>query len=571
MTPTTPSRVLVIGLDGATFNLIHPLMDQGLLPNLARIMREGSWGELRSTIQPSSEQAWAAFMTGTNNGKFGVYGFQKRRPGTYQFDYVNGRSIDGRTLWRILSDRGKQVVVINVPMTYPPEPVNGVLISGLLTPSVHSKFTHPDGIYQELCEACGDYRIDVDIESGRMSEAQLLALADEALEMIRLRTCAALHLARTRPWDFFMVMYDASDRLAHKFWKYWDVNHPLHEPDKADTLGQALPRIYQALDQAVGELWDALVEEDVTVYILSDHGFGPMEKAVYLNRWLAQKGYLTLKQGVSANPREQAQRALRAGLRKAVHRLDSPIVSTMKRWAFAHFPNLKGALYSSVAFAQVDWSKTQAYALGTMGNIYLNLQGREPEGIVTPGEEAERLIEQLMADLRDLRDPDTGEPVFFAVYRGKDLYHGPHAHEAPDVVGVKTHRYHVVTADWQSGDEIVVRLGEGLHFVSDQSGQHALEGVLFAQGPGIRAGHQVQNARLMDMAPTILYTLDEPIPEEMDGVALTDLFEPDALARRPIRFTSEQVEGPARGPEDEESEAEREAIRKHLAGLGYLD
>ena len=107
--------------------------------------------------------------------------------------------------------------------------------------------------------------------------------------------------------------------------------------------------------------------------------------------------------------------------------------------------------------------------------------------------------------------------------------------------------------------------------MSDQSGQHALEGVLFAQGPGIRAGHQVQNARLMDMAPTILYTLDEPIPEEMDGVALTDLFEPDALAQRPIRFTSEQVEGPARGPADEESEADREAIRKHLAGLGYLD
>ncbi len=572
MTPKNSSeRVLVIGLDGATFNLITPLMAQGLLPNLARMMQEGSWGALRSTIQPSSEQAWAAFMTGTNNGKFGVYGFQKRRPDSYQFDYVNGRSISGRSLWRILSDRGKQVIVINVPMTYPPERVNGVLISGLMTPGVHSQFTYPDGIYEELCEVCGDYRIDVDIESGQLSPEQLLALGDEAIEMIRLRTCATLHLARTRPWDFLMAMYDASDRLAHKFWKYWDVTHPLHDPALADTLGQVLPRIYQELDKAVGELQAALADENTAVYIISDHGFGPMEKAVYLNRWLAQKGYLALKEGVSLNPREQAQLALRAGLRKAVHKLDSPWVSRMKRWAFHRFSGLKGTLYSSVAFAQMDWSKTQAYALGTMGNIYLNLKGREPQGIVEPGEEAEAVIARLMADLRELRDPDTGEPVFFAVYRGSELYHGPHADEAPDVVGVKSHRYHVVTADWQSGDEVVVKLGSDLHFVSDQSGQHALDGVLFARGPGIRAGWQVQDARLMDMAPTILYTLGEGIPENMDGAVLKTLFALDWLAQRPPTIVADTAIAERSGPDEGESDEDREAVRKHLAGLGYLD
>jgi len=570
-TEKTPGRVLTIGLDGATFNLITPLMAQGLLPNLARLMREGSWGTLRSTIQPSSEQAWAAFMTGTNNGKFGVYGFQKRRPDSYQFDYVNGHSIAGRSLWRTLSDRGKQVIVINVPMTYPPEAVNGVLISGLMTPGVHSQFTHPDGIYQELCEACGDYRIDVDIESGQLSPEHLLTLADDAIEMIHLRTCATLHLARTRPWDFLMAMYDASDRLAHKFWKYWDVTHPLHDPALADTLGNVLPRIYQELDRAVGELWEALVDERTTVYIISDHGFGPMEKAVYLNRWLAQKGYLKLKTSVSADPKQQAQLALRASLRKAVHLLDSPWVSKMKRWAFYRFPGLKGTLYSSVAFAQMDWSQTQAYALGTMGNIYLNLKGREPRGSVAPGAEAEALIAQLMADLRELRDPDTNEPVFFAVYRGSELYHGPRAHEAPDVVGVKTNRYHVVTADWQSGDEVVVALGDDMHFVSDQSGQHALDGVLFAQGPAIRPNQQVQSARLMDMAPTILHSLGQNIPDGMDGKVLEALFEPAWLQNHPVRIIHEETSDSGHGPDDDESDEDREAIRKHLAGLGYLD
>jgi len=263
--------------------------------------------------------------------------------------------------------------------------------------------------------------------------------------------------------------------------------------------------------------------------------------------------------------------ALRAGLRKAVHKLDSPWVSRMKRWAFHRFSGLKGTLYSSVAFAQMDWSRTQAYALGTMGNIYLNLKGREPQGIVEPGEEAEAVIARLMADLRELRDPDTDEPVFFAVYRGSELYHGPHAAGAPDVVGVKSHRYHVVTADWQSGNEVVVRLGEGLHFVSDQSGQHALDGVLFARGPGIRAGEPVEDARLMDMAPTILYTLGESIPENMDGVVLETLFDPAWLAQRPPAIVADAVGMERSGPEEDESDADREAVRKHLAGLGYLD
>lgn len=572
--PTSRPRALVIGLDGATYRLIEPLMAQGDLPNLARIMQEGAAGVLRSTVQPSSEQAWASFMTGLNNGKHGVFGFQRRRSGTYQFDYVNAHSIAGRSLWRLLSQRDKDVIVLNVPMTYPPEQVQGVLIGGLLSPGVQSHFAYPEGIYEELRDACGDYIIDVDIERGRMDAGQLQQLADDAVHMIHLRTCATLHLAGTRPWDFLMVVYGASDRLAHKFWKYWDPNHPLHDPAMASTLGEVLPRIYRELDAAVGQLTAALIDDRTTLFLVSDHGFGPMEKAVYLNRWLAQKGYLTMKSTAAATPRQQAQLALRAGARAGVRWLDNRWMARAKKWAFSQFPGLKGALYSSVAFAQVDWAQTRAYALGTMGNIYLNLQGREPEGTVTPGAEAETVIRELMADLGALLDPDTGKPVFHTIMRGQDLYEGPYTDLGPDVVGVKDSRYHVVTADWQDGDEIVVSLGDKMHFVSDQSGQHELDGVLMASGPGIAPANTLENARLLDMAPTILYALGEAIPRVMDGKVLLDLYAPAHVAAHPPRFSDDA--GPDAGAPTMPSgpgysDEEEEAVREHLAGLGYLD
>lgn len=571
--PSSSPRVLVIGLDGATFRLIKPLVEAGQLPILSRLMREGAAGVLRSTIQPSSEQAWSSFMTGTNNGKHGVFGFQRRVSDSYQFSYVNARNVAGRSLWQRLSEAERDVIAINVPMTYPPEPVRGVLIGGLLSPGEQSRFTYPDGIYAELVQHCGDYHIDVDIERGRMDEAQLLALADDAVDMIHKRTCATLHLADTRPWDFLMVVYGASDRLAHKFWKYWDPGHPLHDPDQADTLGDVLPRIYRELDTAVGELIERLEDENTTLFIISDHGFGPMEKAVYLNRWLAQKGYLHFKADGTVSPRQRAAGMMRAGLRRGVKWLDNPLVNQAKRQAFARLPGLKGTLYSSVAFGQVDWTRTQAYALGTMGNIYLNRQGREPDGIVAGGEEAERLSTSLMAELGRLLDPDTGEPVFHAIHRGADLYHGPNADAAPDIVCVKDSRYHVVTADWQGGDEIVVALGDKMHFVSDQSGQHELDGILIAWGRNILPGADPLDAQLVDLVPTILHTLDQPIPGELDGRVLISLFDPEWLRAHPLRYVDAEDQAPppaSASASDDESEEEA-IVRQRLAGLGYLD
>lgn len=573
-------RVLVIGLDGATFNVIKPLIAQGRLPTLARLMREGAHVPLRSTIQPSSEQAWASFMTGVQNGKHGVFSFVRRRPGSYEFEYISGRNVRAPALWDILSDRGRPTITINVPMTYPPHPVKGVLIGGLMSPGEHSRFTYPDGIYEELCQAVGGYIIDVDIERGDLTHEEEVRMVEQVFEMTRLRTAATLHLAHTRPWDLLTVVYGSPDRVSHKFWKYMDPTHPLYTAEGAADFGEVIPRVYEAMDAAIAELLADLANEQTTVLILSDHGFGPMRHAVYLNKWLAQHSYLTYK-STNASPAQQARAAFVKTMRRAMRCLDNPLLSWLKARAFELRPALKSALFSSMTFAQVDWSRTQAFAVGTMGNIYLNVRGREPAGIIEPGAEYEKLRERLMAELATLTDDTTQAPVFNAIYRREELYQGPYLEEAPDIVCLKDARYHVAAVDWRTrpDDRVLVPLQQGeLLFAADVSAQHELDGILIAWGNEVRAGKSLAGARIVDLAPTILQLLEEPAPEEMDGAPL--LGESLKTLTKDTEIKAQGFPAPAptpvvvdRGenPSDGYTEAEKAELEAHLRSLGYLD
>ncbi|MGQ9585789.1 MAG: alkaline phosphatase family protein [Anaerolineae bacterium] len=560
--PGPAQRVLVVGLDGATFRLIRPWAEAGHLPNLARLLREGAWGDLRSTIQPSSEQAWASFATGVQNGKHGIYGFVQRVPGTYELEYVNGRHQRARTLWRILSDRGRPVIVVNVPTTYPPEPVNGVLIGGLMSPGENSRFTYPDGLYQELKEAVGGYIINVDIERGQMDLAAERLLLRRMEEMTRLRTEAVLHLAATHPWDLLVVVYGAADRVSHKFWKHMDPEHPLYTPEGAAQHGEVILKTYRQLDASLGKLLGELADGETTVFVVSDHGFGPLTGALYLNQWLAEQGVLALKaQGGGG--------WLPGLLRRGMGLLDVPLLGDLKQRAFQIFPGLKGQLHSAMAYQGVNWARTRAYAVGTMGNIYVNLRGREPQGIVEPGAEYEDLREALIEGLGSLCDPQTQQPIFEGVYRREALYHGPYLDLAPDVVGLLDPRYHVAAVDWRRRPgKVVAHVGDEVLFVADLSGQHDMAGILLAGGKNIRPG-LLEGASIVDMAPTILHALGEPVPASMDGRVLGGLFMPDYLERWPVRSADEEAGGvTVRG--DGYSDEEAHTIEERLQGLGYL-
>lgn len=560
MTASAKPRVLVLGLDGATWTLLDPLLAQNKLPTLGKLIQNGSRAILRSCIQPSSEQAWSAFATGKQNGKFGLYGFYQRAQNSYALEYINASHRRAATLWRILSDRGKKCVVVNVPLTYPVEKIHGALVSGLMTPGLNSQFTYPPELKSELLRELGEYIIDVDIERGESDLGSLGDLVTRVKRMSELQTQAFEYLLeKNLDWEFAMLVHRAPDILCHKFWRYQDPTHPLYDEREAAQWGSVINDCFKYLDKFNARILEKFADDNTTVIVLSDHGFGPLTHAVYLNRYFATRGLLGYH--------KESVNLLRALLQSGVRRLNHPWVGAFKQRAFELLPQLKSNLHYAMAYGNFDWSNTRAYAVGTMGNVYINLRGREPRGIVAPHDYDDTRGE-VIAVMKALLDPETRRPIFDAVYRREEIYHGDALDDAPDVVGLIDGPYHIAAVDWRgesSSKSIVEKVGSQLLFASDTSGQHRMDGILVMNGNGIAPNDPIaQSPSLIDLAPTILQLLGEPIPNDMDGRVVNEWLTNKRLAEyAPAANFENQMEG-------EYSEAEQKEIEERLAGLGYL-
>lgn len=561
MTASSKPRVLVLGLDGATWTLLDPLLAQHKLPTLGKLIQNGSRSILRSCIQPSSEQAWSAFATGKQNGKFGLYGFYQRAKNSYALEYINASHRRAATLWRILSERNKKCVVVNVPLTFPVEPINGALVSGLMTPGLESQFTYPHELKSELLRVLGEYIIDVDIERGATDGESLDELAARVKHMSELQTRAFEYLLESNPdWDFGMLVHRAPDTLCHKFWRYQDPTHPLYNAREAAQWGSVISDCFEYLDAFNARILEKFADESTTVIILSDHGFGPLTHAVYLNQYLAQCCILSYK--------PQSGNTFSSLLRAGVKRINNPIVGAIKSKVFELLPQVKSNLHYSMAYGNMDWARTQAYAVGTMGNVYLNVRGREPEGCVNPSE-YEEVRSRVIAAMQALRDPDTQNPIFDFVYRREEIYQGDALEEAPDVIGLIDGPYHIAAVDWRGANgktnSVVEKVGNQLLFVSDTSGQHRMDGILVANGAGISHNASIPSCpNLMDLAPTILQLFGQAIPEDMDGRVVSGLLKSQQAAQfAPAVSFENKMDG-------EYSDAEQKEIEERLAGLGYL-
>ena len=297
------TRVFMIGWDGATFDLIRPWVAEGKLPTIARLMTAGAHGQLCSTLPPMTFPAWTSFMTGVNPGKHGIYDFTRPRPGRYELEFVNGGQRRAPSFWQILSQAGRRVASISLPCTYPPEPVNGVMISGFDAPGlggsgahVDARGMHPPELYQELCQNVGRHPIDSivsDIARGH-PEAGL----EKSLETIRQKTATAKYLLKRGEWDCFMILFGESDGIAHHYWKYMDRDSPLFEEHPA-KLEDSILKVYQELDRQTAELIE-LLPEDANVLMMSDHGFGGIgDWLLYPNCWLREQGFLRFRGGAA--------------------------------------------------------------------------------------------------------------------------------------------------------------------------------------------------------------------------------------------------------------------------------
>jgi len=560
-------RVLVIGLDGGTFDLIEPWAAEGYLPNLAHLMSDGCHGYLASTLQPTSAPAWVTFMTGVNQGKHGLYDFVRRRPDGYNLEVTNASQVVAPTMFDIASQLGRRVVTVNIPYTFPPRSINGVMIAGPFAPAVTRDMVFPTAYFDVLKAIVPDYFILPDYNP-RVAEP-LAAYADRLLQGIEMRERLSLYLLQTEPWDLFTVVFTATDEVQHAYWHCQDAP----EGSPLALYRHVIRDVYRRVDQAIGAIMAQVNanshRRETIVIVMSDHGAGPLRWMINLNRWLAEAGYLQFRTD-SASPLRWLWAARGKRLVYTYRRYVSAKMRTAIRTRLgAHrFDRIKGGVESVLLTSTIDWRHTRAYALGAGGNIFINLKGREPAGIVQPGTEYERLRQEIADALATLSDPETDHPIVRRVYRREELYHGPFLDQAPDLV-IQWDNY----SCWGRGryDSQAPIFEAQSHFeFSDLplSGAHRPEGILIVSGPGIRSGIQIKRARLLDLAPTILSLLAIQPPPEMGGHLLHDVLL-EGETEHILQATAEGGIG-ASGRRFDYSPEEAEKISQHLRSLGYL-
>jgi len=554
---TEVRKVWVLGLDGATLDVIQPWVAKGHLPVLGHIMRGGVTGELRSTYPPLTGPAWGSFMTGKSPGRHGVLEFFRREQGTYRQALNSYQDLKGKKLWQLLGEAGKRVGVMGVPLTYPPEPINGFMISGLLTPAGRRDFTYPPSLLDELEAHLGQYRLRHDEKYRRNNPESFLR---EQYEILENNTQAALYLMRHKPWDFFMVHFLGTDRIQHEFWHLLDPSHPQHDSAERQRYGNVVLDFFRQVDSAVSRLLDAL-DDNVVIIVMSDHGLGPAHKFINVNTWLLQQGLLRLK----SNPRTWFRYLLfLLGFNYAtVSRwvLELGLGRRAKEVGRARREELQRRFFLSLD--DVDWSRSRVYAIGNFGQLYVNLKGREPQGIVSPGAEYESFLDDLTQRLQTLVDPETGQPVIQQIFRREDIYDGPYADRSPDLMFfTQDMEYKAMgLSDFSSP-----RVFEPIY---GTTGHHRMNGIMICYRPGvIREGEWLEGARIQDLAPTILYLMGQPIPREMDGRVLLDLFTPQFCQQRAVTYIQDDksLTGESQSVYSDQEEAE---IAERLRSLGY--
>lgn len=537
-------RVLVLGLDGATFDLIEPMAEEGRLPNLAVLMEKGARGVLESTLPPVTIPAWVSMMTGKNPGKLGFYDLLKRNE--YGVEPNSRCYAEHTPLWQMLNRYGVRTGVMNLPGTYPPDEVDGFMVTGMMTPSKGSPYSYPEKLGADLSTSALDYEIDVP-QWQYFDEG---VFVKDLYKVTEKRGRAAEYLIRSVPCDFYMIVFTSGDRLQHVLW------------DKGDVV----EAYWEELDRVIGRILE-LVGEETTVFVVSDHGFGALERTFFVNEWLRRRGFLRARRKINEKALVKLGRLAERLYRfLGERRLVRPVAALLNR--LIGLDKLQRYTYTYLSNARlegrVNWAKTRAFSCvhtPHFGQIYLNMEGEMREGCVSE-EERDELLRSLLDELINLKEPKFGGRVKVEAYLAGDVYRGPHLNEAPEIVFILD----------GGRCEVDAKVGEDRLFVEGApltgwKGTHTKEGVFIARGPRIKPGFRIEKATIMDVAPTLLHVYGIPLWDDMDGRVLDEIFIKNASF--PEREALEVPIGgkePSPGLDDEE----KALIEAKLRKLGYI-
>jgi predicted AlkP superfamily phosphohydrolase/phosphomutase len=533
----------LLGLDGATYNVLNPAFEAGHMPRLKALLSGGASGVLTSTVPPYTPPGWTSIFTGVNPGKHGIYGFMlghaQQPKGLVRLDRVTAPA-----LWNAANAQGVSLGLFNIPMTYPAPVVDGFAVSGMLTPegggSTPESFTYPDSLGDEIASAVGSYEIDIEVnyDEDWKSTAIIERLSRNLAQ--KSKTLRVL-LDKHGELPLLFVVLEAPDRLMHCHYKYIDPRCEHFNAPEAAPIRERVWAFFDEMDAVIGDLvgWSG---NDGFVITMSDHGFGPKDKVVNVNLALKEWGLLNVGgAGVVA----QSQ-----GLRTVARKAKKIVPRTVWRRA-------KGAAHS-----RIDWSGTAAFsAPNPQQGIYLNVEGREPEGTVSESR-YEAVRSEIIERFEGLVDPDDGNAVLTEMHKREDVMFGPQAHDAPDLFPVcRDYSYELSDGLFSPGVLTDYR--------SLPRGFHHSDGIFGLAGPGIDARAGLR-ASLYDIAPTALYLAGLKLPP-MDGKVLLDLL-PDAMkARQPVQIAEMGLPLAGAGSVASPYSADEEAqIEESLRNLGYL-
>jgi predicted AlkP superfamily phosphohydrolase/phosphomutase len=491
-------KVVVIGIDGATPDLMEPWMNEGKLPNLDKIRKNGTWGKLHSTIPPFSAPAWTSIVTGCNPGKHGIYGFEST--GTLNPHLINSSYRKTPAIWNYLTNIGLKSIVINVPGTYPPEKINGVMITGLLTPSFDSNFTHPKNIKKRLVkEDLGKYELEQfwleDFSRSRMKKNAPDKLADHINRQMESRLHVGLKLMESMDWDFTMIVFRGTDTSQHFLF------------DKKELLLSC----YKKVDELIGKIMEEFPE--VTFFIVSDHGFEKIEKIFYPDNVLYNAYFLTPIQDLYNSSISHFYSLSSKVFNRFLIMLPYKVLRKSKL--------IKKILFSNASKSKlIDFSKTKAFS--TADGRGIQICCKEIDGIVDKSE-YKQICDKIILHFRDLKDPEDGKKIIENIYHHTEIY-TKNAENPPDLIFDM--KKGTTAAEWIRFPNELRNIMQSKrrnipyifrHDSAGRTGDHAPYGVFFSYGKGIKSNYKINNISVEDILPNIFTAMDLPLPNNIDG------------------------------------------------------
>jgi predicted AlkP superfamily phosphohydrolase/phosphomutase len=527
---------VLIGLDGATFTVLDPYMEKGVMPYLAELTARGTRGVLRSIMPPLTPPAWTSLVTGKHPGQHGIFDFfQKEEPGSVYFSFASSQEVGSATIWTLASEQDRRVISLNFPLMFPPPPVEGCVVPGGMMPWRQLRLgCHPPGLFDRLKQLPGfnpREMLDMELEIKAIDGCP----EDEHAEFVELHIRreqhwaeVMRHLMESEPADLMAVMFDGVDKLQHLCWRFID---PASRPEQPNEWEQDMiercERYFSSLDGLIKGIVEA-AGPDATIVLASDHGFGETRDVFHVNSWLAEQGYLHWAGEDTVEERGETEVGF-AEMTRHVHAL--------------------------------DWKRTVAYA-ATPSSQGINIVDRVPGGEEPmPAEARAKIAGEIAAGLREVVRPHDGKSLIDEVWTRDQAFSGPFEALGPDLS--------MVLADGGTmsilpSETIVARRPE-------VRGHHRWEGIFIAAGPGIRQGAGTEELSIVDVAPLLLHSIGLPVPEDMSGNVPTAIFEPGELERRPVGHAPPSPPPASTPAAIEFAPEEQAAVMERLRALGYVE